>query len=201
VSAVEIQISSGFGPAECEIAVSRLLAALTEEFPDIRVLERQPGRVPDSLRSVRVASDSDLSFLEGTVKWAAQSPLRPSCRRKNWFVDVSVCAEAGEQKPAQEGDIRYETFLSPRRGGQRRDKTRTGVRAVHVPTGLSVTAVGSRSQRANKAEAANRLLGLLAERQRQGIEDARALDRLEHARIELGNPVRVYEGPAFRRVL
>lgn len=88
---MEIQLSSGQGPAECELAVAKLLAALLAEFPDIQILARAPGIKPGTLRSARLQSDADLSFLEGTVQWVCQSPYRPKHKRKNWFVDVSLC--------------------------------------------------------------------------------------------------------------
>lgn len=66
---MELQISSGQGPEECELGVYKLLCALQEEFPGIKVLDAAAGRRADCIKSVRIQSASDLSFLEGTVKW------------------------------------------------------------------------------------------------------------------------------------
>ena len=40
---MRIQLSSGYGPAECELAVGKLLAALQKEFPSLAVLETVRG--------------------------------------------------------------------------------------------------------------------------------------------------------------
>ena len=61
----EWQLSSGQGPAECELAVGLLLRALREEFPALVIISTVPGARPDCFRSVRV-SGAELSALEGT---------------------------------------------------------------------------------------------------------------------------------------
>lgn len=197
---MEIQLSSGQGPAECELAVGKLLRALREEFPDIRIVETMPGQKADCFRSVRIATESDLSFLEGSVKWICESPYRPHHKRKNWFVDISLCNTI-EGSNSGDMQVRFETFRSGGKGGQHVNKTETGVRAVHIPTGLAAVSTDGRSQHMNKNLALNRLCELLAVRERQSAAEVKALNRLEHTRLERGNPVRVYEGMNFMRIL
>ena len=195
---MELQLSSGQGPDECELAVGKLLRALQEEFPDILVVEASPGRRADCYRSVRIVSDMDLSFLEGSVKWICESPYRPKHKRKNWFVDVSLCAEHSPQR-FDESLVRFESFRSGGKGGQHVNKVETGVRAIYLPTGLAVTSTEARSQQMNKRIALNRLCELIADENEAGAANVKNLNRLEHARIERGNPVRVYEGIKFQR--
>lgn len=194
-----LQLSSGSGPAECELAVGKLLRALQTEFPSIEVLQKVPGQKTDCYRSVQIVSETDLSFLEGSVKWICQSPYRPRHKRKNWFVDVSVCQTAA-QADYDESDVRIETFRSSGKGGQHVNKVETGVRAVHIPTGLAAISIDARSQQMNKKLALNRLCEMLATRNEESALEAGALNRLEHYRIERGNAVRVYEGNEFSRV-
>ncbi|MBO0779828.1 MAG: peptide chain release factor-like protein [Ktedonobacteraceae bacterium] len=52
-------------------------------------------------------------------------------------------------------------------GGQHRNKTQTGVRLVHRPTGLTVTATERRSQSANREMAFERMARRLQQRQRK----------------------------------
>jgi peptide chain release factor len=196
---MELQLSSGQGPAECELAVGKLLEALMREFPDIRVLEKSAGKEAGCFRSVRVASDADLSFLEGTVQWICKSPFRPHHGRKNWFVDMSPC-RAANVDDFDESVVRFETFRSGGHGGQNVNKVETGVRAVYPPLGISVVSTDERSQRLNKQIALKRLREVVAVRNAESAASAKAGDRLEHTRIERGNPIRVYEGPEFRRV-
>jgi len=196
---MELQLSSGQGPEECELAVGKLLRTLQKEFPDIQVMETSSGKKADCYRSVRISSEMDLSFLEGSVKWICESPYRSKHKRKNWFVDVSVCARHTPQE-FNENFIHFETFRCGGKGGQHVNKVETGVRAIYVPTGVAVTSTEARSQQMNKRIALNRLCEAIAAQNEAGEASVKALNRLEHTRIERGNPVRVYEGMEFSRV-
>jgi ribosome-associated protein len=54
-------------------------------------------------------------------------------------------------------------FVAGGPGGQHRNKTETGVRLTHTPTGLMVTATERRSRERNRDEALERLRAQLAE--------------------------------------
>ncbi len=64
----------------------------------------------------------------------------------------------------RDSDIRY--FVASGPGGQHRNKTETGVRLVHRPTGTTVTATERRSQYANREAAFERLAERLEQAQR-----------------------------------
>jgi peptide chain release factor len=193
-----LQISSGQGPAECELATAKLFEALRREFPSIELVDRSPGRRAGCCKSVRFRADDELRGLEGSVQWICQSPFRPKHRRKNWFVDVSVCA-AADETAFDENSIRFESFRSGGKGGQHVNKTETGVRAIYEPTGDSVVATDERSQYRNKEIAKERLKRLIAERNQAGRGEARNYNWLENYKIVRGDAVRVYEGPDFKR--
>lgn len=196
---MELQLSSGQGPEECELAVGKFLRSLMTEFPDIAVLEKHPGKHPDCYRSVRLESRIDLSFLEGSVQWICQSPYRKNHKRKNWFLDISLC---GQTKPLSydEGLVRFETFRSGGKGGQNVNKVETGVRVIYIPTGLAVVSTQARSQQMNKKLALNRLCEAISLQNAAGEAQVKALNRLEHTRLQRGNPMRVYEGMQFKRI-
>lgn len=195
---MQLQLSSGQGPEECELAVGKLLRALKQEFLDIEVIEKNPGRRADCYRSVKIQTEQDLSFLEGTIQWICQSPYRPGHKRKNWFVDISLCKESYPIE-YDETLVRFETFRSSGRGGQHVNKVETGVRAIHIPTGIAVLSTDARSQHLNKQIALNRLCEEVAKRNSADIESVKSLARLEHLRLERGNAVRVYEGLDFKQ--
>lgn len=67
-----------------------------------------------------------------------------------------------------------DTFRSSGPGGQKRNKTSSGVRLRHQPTGVIVTAVEDRSQHVNKARAIRRLRAAIAMTVRHAIPDGYA---------------------------
>lgn len=70
------QISSGQGPAECELGVAKLIAYLQNNY-GISVLETSPGYYEGTFRSARFFTEEDLS----PVCWFSQvdlpQPLSP----------------------------------------------------------------------------------------------------------------------------
>jgi RF-1 domain len=58
---------------------------------------------------------------------------------------------------ALRADCDLQTFRGSGPGGQKRNKTSSGVRLVHRPTGISASATGSRSQQANLTATLRRL--------------------------------------------
>lgn len=191
-----VQISSGQGPAECELAVCKLFEALKKEYPDIEELSSHRSRNQGCLTSVLFFTERDLSHLEGSVQWICKSPFRPHHKRKNWFVDVSVIPE--RENICKEKDIRFERFHSGGKGGQNVNKVETGVRLVHIPTGITVTSTSERSQYANKRDALNKLSAILEQKEREEEKKQANSAWREHTRIVRGNPVRVYEGMDFQ---
>lgn len=191
-----LQLSSGQGPAECELAVGKLYEALKKEFPDLEMLSNHPGKGQNCYTSILFATERNLAGLEGSVQWICKSPFRPNHKRKNWFVDVSVIPQAKEI--CKEQDIRFERFHSSGKGGQNVNKVETGVRLIHVPTGITVTSTAERSQYANKKDALMKLNAILNEMEQTEQKKQVNSAWREHTRIVRGNPVRVYEGREFK---
>lgn len=193
---MRIQISSGQGPEECELAVGLFYQALRREVEGIELIRSVKGR-RGGFSSVVFETEADLTELEGSVLWVCKSPLRPGHKRKNWYIDVSILEEV--PRINRDLQVRYETFRSGGKGGQNVNKVETGVRVIHIPTGIAVVSTEARSQHMNKQIALNRLCGLLAERDMQCAGREKELAWLEHTRLERGNPVRIYEGSGFVR--
>ena len=194
---MRVQISSGQGPAECGLAVGLFYRQLQKEGRDIRLIQSVRANGGKGYSSILFETEEDMRELEGSVLWICRSPFRPKHRRKNWFIDVSVL----EQLPDTQGDmkLRFETFRSKGKGGQHVNKVETGVRVIHVPTGISVVSTEARSQHMNKKLAMNRLCDILADMELDNRRREKELAWMEHTRLERGNPVRVYEGMDFIR--
>lgn len=191
---MRIQISSGQGPEECELAVGLFYQALRREVEEIQMVSCVKGR-RGGFSSVVL--EADWSGLEGSVLWVCKSPLRPGHKRKNWYIDVSILEEI--PRTSREMQVRFETFRSGGKGGQNVNKVETGVRVVHIPTGIAVVSTEARSQHMNKQIALNRLCDILADRDLQCARREKELAWMEHNRLERGNPVRIYEGREFVR--
>ena len=192
-----IQISSGQGPAECELCVTKLFESLNKEYPDLEVISQHPSKTKGCCTSIMFKTENDLSGLEGTVQWICQSPFRPEHKRKNWFVDVSIIPEMDDI--CKDQNIRFERFHSGGNGGQNVNKVETGVRLTHIPTGITVTSTAERTQQLNRKDALQKLNAILSEKEAENKAKQTNDAWREHTRIVRGNPVRVYKGMGFNR--
>lgn len=190
-----IQISAGQGPSECQLAVAKLYEALREEYGDLEILSRTRGGEKGCFDSIRFRTERDLSGLEGTVLWICPSPFRKNHKRKNWYVDVSIIPEQAEITSDQE--YRMEKFHCGGKGGQNVNKVESGVRVIHIPTGLAAQSTEERSQFLNRQRAMEKLQEKIAGLQRAQRDQQANAAWQEHDRIVRGNPVRVYRGEKF----
>lgn len=189
------QISSGQGPAECELGVAKLLGYLQGNY-DISVIDTTAGHYKDTYKSVRIFTDSDLSKYVGSVQWICRSPYRPEHKRKNWFIDLSLCEVAAVDKFDPE-QVAFDTFRSGGKGGQNVNKVETGVRAIYIPTGQAVVCTEERSQHANKQKAVARLQNLI----KQENVAKKAAEKNDswrcHTQLERGNAKKCFVGMGF----
>lgn len=190
-----VQISAGQGPSECQLAVAKLYEALNKEYGDLELISETRGYEKGCFDSIRFRTGQDLGSLEGTVLWICKSPFRKNHKRKNWYVDVSIIPEQTEIASGKE--YRIEKFHCGGKGGQNVNKVETGVRIIHLPTGLVSQSTEERSQFQNKQRAMEKLqeklVGLQKEKEAEQVNAAWR----EHTRIVRGNPVRIYEGKDF----
>ena len=184
------------------MAVEKLATALQKEYADLHVVACYGNPKYRGFRSVLLESDLEHPDLQGTVQWVWQSGLRPGHKRKNWFINMTIIPGQLTVSDFDVKDCRFETFRSGGKGGQNVNKVETGIRIIHGPTGLRVECTEERSQYLNKQKGLRRLQGLLLAQ--RSVGEARqnnvAWD-VHNNGLERGNPVRVYEGEKFRRVL
>ena len=200
---VYMQITSGRGPAECcrvvALVLEKILKQAVAKGVKTEVVERETGPLNRTLLSAVISLQGrDYHALiedwEGTVQWIAKSSYRIYHKRKNWFVGVQTFT-LSESQEATEAEIRYETLRASGPGGQHVNKTESAVRAVHIPTGMSVVASDQRSQWQNKKLATERLLLKLASWSiEQAMIQAQA-NWSNHNCLQRGNPVKVIQEP------
>lgn len=192
-----VQISSGQGPAECEIAVEKLYNELKKEYKDLEIIQSHTSRFHGGYTSILFSTEYDLIELEGTIQWICQSHIRPNHKRKNWYVDVSIIEEV--PKICKDQDFKFERFHSGGNGGQNVNKVETGVRLTHIPTGITVTSTARRSQSQNRQDAINKINAILAAKESANQSKQTNDAWKEHTQIVRGNPIRVYEGMNFKK--
>lgn len=201
-----IQISSGKGPDECELAVSLFLKLYQKECSNkgikTNAIDAVPGNISGNLKSALISLEYQeqqeiTEFISGTVLWICKSPYRPKHKRKNWFINIEVFADS-EKLSFSEKDVRFDTMRSSGPGGQNVNKVETAVRALHLPTGLTVAASEERSQYMNKKLALARLSNLITVRNEENSSSKKRTMWIQHNALERGNPIRVYEGEGFK---
>jgi peptide chain release factor len=196
-----MHITAGQGPAECAWAVVKVLEQIQKEALaaslEFRTVEIEPGPERGTAYSALVSisgGDALEPFAKswiGTVQWTASSPFRPLHKRKNWFVAVDVF-EPVDETMFNPKDIRWETMRASGPGGQHVNRTESGVRATHVPTGVQATAMEERSQHRNRKLALARLAQRLDEMNAKRHLEARGQRWRAHQRLQRGNPIRVF---------
>jgi peptide chain release factor len=164
---------------------------------DIQLLESKPGDLKGTLLSAMliIKGKEMVSFIQtwrGTVQWIAESPYRKFHKRKNWFVGVEVF-EVNKQLKWNPKDVKLESCRASGPGGQHVNKVETAVRGTHIPSGIQVLAMDSRSQLQNKQLCLERLEAKFISWQMEQLIVRQQVQWQEHNVLERGRAVRVIE--------
>jgi peptide chain release factor len=201
-----IQITAGRGPAECSWVVAQVLKKVLQEASEnnltATVLQHQAGSENGTVETVllkiegKEATEFVVSWI-GTVQWIGKSTFRKFHQRKNWFIGVFEVEQSSEIQ-FHEKDIQYQAMRSSGAGGQHVNKVSSAIRATHVPTGIAVVSMDSRSQHQNKKLATERLLQKLAQNNIAQLKNQFQNTWMNQTQIARGNPIRIFEGTDFK---
>ena len=144
-----------------------------------------------------VKGDYAYGYLQGEAgvhRLVRISPFDSNARRQTSFAAVAVTPDIEgtiniEIKP---DDLRRDTFRSGGPGGQHQNKTESGVRYTHVPTGIAAESRTERSQHKNDANAMALLKAKMykVEEQKRKAETERQYD--EKGEVSWGSQIRNY---------
>jgi len=122
------------------------------------------------------------------------SPFDAAARRQTSFASVDVLPEIDESIDIvlKDDDLKRDVFRSGGPGGQHQNKTESGVRYTHLPTGVAAESRSERSQHKNDANALALLKAKLIrmEEEKREAEYARKYD--EKGEISFGSQIRDY---------
>lgn len=202
-----IQITYGRGPEECSWVAAQVLKKVLEEAKEkgmeARVLQRESGQENGTVNTatVLVEGPGSAEFADswiGTIQWIGQSQFRKMHKRKNWFIGIFEVRQSAKAQISYT-DIKYQAMRSSGAGGQHVNKVSSAVRAVHVPTGIAVVAMESRSQHQNKKTATERLIQKLEAATLEQLKEEVNQQWENQLQIERGNPKRVFSGTDFKK--
>jgi peptide chain release factor 2 len=147
--------------------------------------------------TLKISGDYAYGYLQGETgvhRLVRISPFDANARRHTSFsaVDVTPDIEGTIEIDIRPDDLKRQTFRSGGPGGQHQNKTESGVRYIHIPTGVAAESRSERSQHKNDAQALALLKAKLykIEEQKRLAEVERQYD--EKGEVSWGSQIRNY---------
>lgn len=147
--------------------------------------------------TLHVVGDYAFGYLQGETgvhRLVRISPFDANARRQTSFAAVDVVPELDDsiQIEIRSDELRRDTFRSGGPGGQHQNKTESGVRYTHLPTGIAAESRTERSQHKNDANAMKLLKAKLyqVEEQKRKAEVEKMYD--EKGEVSFGRQIRNY---------
>jgi len=162
------------------------------------IIDREDGTVAGiQTATIHIKGDYAYGYLrgeQGVHRLVRISPFDANARRQTSFASVEVTPELDDSINVEirDVDLKRDVFRCGGPGGQHQNKTESGVRYTHIPTGVAAESRSERSQHKNDALALALLKAKLIrlEEEKREAEYARAYN--EKAEIGFGSQIRSY---------
>jgi peptide chain release factor 2 len=197
-----LEVNSGSGGTEAQDWAEMLLrmysrwaeqhgykAVLTEESPG-----EQAGLKSATIQISGPNAYGWLKTESGVHRLVRISPFDSAARRHTSFASVYVYPVVDDKIEIEvnPADLKTDTFRASGAGGQHVNKTESGVRFTHIPTGIVVASTQDRSQHRNRAIAMGMLKARLYELELKKREAVTAATEAGKTDIGWGHQIRSY---------
>ncbi len=147
--------------------------------------------------SVHIKGEYAYGYLRGETgvhRLVRISPFDSASRRHTSFSSIDILPEVNETIDIvlRDEDLKRDVFRCGGPGGQHQNKTESGVRFTHIPTGIAAESRSERSQHKNSANAMALLKAKLIRREEEKREAEYAKKYDEKGDVSFGNQIRSY---------
>ena len=147
--------------------------------------------------SVHIKGEYAYGYLRGETgvhRLVRISPFDSASRRHTSFSSIDILPEVDETIDIvlRDEDLKRDVFRCGGPGGQHQNKTESGVRFTHIPTGIAAESRSERSQHKNSANAMALLKAKLIRREEEKREAEYAKKYDEKGDVSFGNQIRSY---------
>ncbi|NMJ41938.1 peptide chain release factor 2 [Roseomonas sp. JC162] len=197
-----LEVNAGAGGTEAQDWAEMLLRMYVrwaeKRGYKVSVTERSDGEQAGvKSATIQVSGANAYGWLKtetGVHRLVRISPFDAAARRQTSFASVYVFPVIDDKIEVEinPADLKTDTFRASGAGGQHVNKTESGVRFTHIPTGIVVASTQDRSQHRNRAIAMEMLKARLYElelRKREAISDAVEAGKTD---IGWGHQIRSY---------
>jgi peptide chain release factor 2 len=197
-----LRLQAGTGGTDaCDFAqmLQRMYARWAEQHGfGVEIVDLQPNDEAGIRSStLRIVGDYAFGRLQGETgvhRLVRISPFDANAKRQTSFVAVDVMPEIDDtiHVEIKREDVERQTFRSGGPGGQHQNKTESGVRLIHRPTGVVAECRNERSQHKNEEMCWKMLRAKLfrLEEQKRRAEIEKKYD--EKGEVAWGNQIRNY---------
>lgn len=197
-----LEVNAGAGGTEAQDWAEMLLRMYTRWAEahgyKVTVTERSDGEQAGvKSATIQVSGPNAYGWLKtesGVHRLVRISPFDAAARRQTSFASVYVYPVIDDriQIEINPADLKTDTFRASGAGGQHVNKTESGVRFTHIPTGIVVASTQDRSQHRNRAIAMEMLKARLYELELSKREAVAAAAEAGKTDIGWGHQIRSY---------